>query len=99
MTAMNALSVAVYQTADDVPEAHRFVGYFYWPNGEVANVVFRGAEPDALRSKIAAFATDQLNREASLSATVSARREASTAKLKATLLAKKSAASLAGAPQ
>ena len=87
--------VAIYHTGDDVPDNHRFVGYFYWPHGEVANVVFRGDDGEALRSKIAAFAADQLSREASMSATVMASREAAAAKRKATILAKK----MAGAPQ
>lgn len=55
-----AAKIAIYTCLDDAPEAHRYVGYFYWPSGEVANVVFRGPEPVALRAKIAAFAEAQL---------------------------------------
>jgi len=54
-----SFGIAIYETADSVPEGHRFVGYFYWPHGELANVVFRGAAPEALRNQIAAFATAQ----------------------------------------
>jgi hypothetical protein len=64
--------VAVYRTADDVPADHRFVGYFYWPHGELANVVFRGSDPDALRARIAGFAKAQWDEAAE----VRARKEA-----------------------
>lgn len=53
------LKTAIFTTTDDVPEMHRHVGYFYWPNGELANVVFRGSDPVALREKIVAFYDDQ----------------------------------------
>lgn len=67
-----AFNIAVYITPDDVPADHRFVGYFYWPHGELANVVFRGADPVTLRDKIADFATTQWNEAAE----VRARKEA-----------------------
>lgn len=86
------VQIVIYKTDDDVPEKHRFVGYFYWPHGEVANVVFRGDDVDALRNQIGAFVQDQLDREASMSAKVSASREVAAAKRKATILAKKAGA-------
>ncbi len=48
------IRTAIYRTEDDTPADHRFVGYFYWPDDTVANIVFRGPEPDALREKIVA---------------------------------------------
>lgn len=62
------IKIAIYTTADDVAPAERFVGYFYWPQGLVSNVVFRGADADALRAKIAEFAEAQIAREDNLAA-------------------------------
>ena len=62
------IKVAIYATTDDVAPDQRHVGFFYWPQGEVANVVFRGDDPDALRAKIAAFAEAQLERTDNLAA-------------------------------
>ena len=63
-----AIKIAIYTTADDVGPDDRFIGYFYWPSGQVANVVFRGADADALRVKIATFAGAQFARADNLAA-------------------------------
>ena len=63
-----SIKIAIYTTTDDVGPDERFIGYFYWPHGEVANVVFRGDDPDALRVKIAAFAAAQMERDDNLAA-------------------------------
>lgn len=62
------IKIAIYTTTDDVGPDERFIGYFYWPQGQVANVVFRGDDPDALRAKITAFADAQLERADNLAA-------------------------------
>lgn len=62
------VTIAIYTTTDDVGPDARHVGYFYWPSGQVANVVFRGDDADALRIKIAAFAEAQFARADNLTA-------------------------------
>ena len=56
--------VVVYETRDLVPAEHRFVAYFYWPNGTLASVPFRGATAEAVRSAAGAFAVAQLEKDA-----------------------------------
>ena len=87
------ISVAIYETRDEVSESHRFVGYFYWPSGEVANVVFRGSDAGALRSRIATFASAQLARNDETGAAITARRAEASRKRAETRAAKKALAS------
>lgn len=49
---------AIYTTTDDVPAAHRCVGYLYIA-GDVMPVVFRGSDPENVRAKITAFHEQQ----------------------------------------
>lgn len=50
--------IVIYTTSDEVPDAHRCVGYLYI-KGEAMPVAFRGSSPENVRNKITAFHDQQ----------------------------------------